>query len=155
MKIKTELFSSQIQDESIDEEQGELRGKDDREFRSNAEKTKPQVIWNIERRCFLLPQGSHRFVVESMNRIETFDFLLFSLQNQITRVPFIAVEIVRTAAPTAPKGKKVRHPISLVFRKSQIVFSFRMKIVASVIMVLRILKQHHFCIPEVNLIVQN
>jgi len=78
----------QIQEESIDEEQGELRGKDDREFRSNAEKTKAQVIWNIERRCFLLPQGSH------------------SLQNQITRVPFLAVEIVRTAAPTAPKGKK-------------------------------------------------
>ena len=47
-------------DESIDDEQGELRGKDEREFRTNAEKMKPQVIWNIERRCFLLPAGNHR-----------------------------------------------------------------------------------------------
>lgn len=101
---------SQIQEESIDDEQGELRGKDDREFRSNAEKNKAQVIWNIERRCFLLSQGSHRFilVLYSFGHIQWIVWCS-SLQNQITRVPYLAVEIVRTAAPTAPKGKKVPH----------------------------------------------
>ncbi|UJR26687.1 hypothetical protein I4U23_008003 [Adineta vaga] len=77
-----------IHEESIDDEQGELRDKKDREFRTNSEKTKSQVVWNIERRCFLLPHGSQ------------------SLQHQITRSPYIAVEIVRTSAPTAPRGKK-------------------------------------------------
>jgi len=33
---------------------------------------------------------------------------VFSLQQQITRVPYLPIEIVRTATPTAPKGKKVR-----------------------------------------------
>ncbi len=33
--------------------------------------------------------------------------LFTSLQHQITRVPYLPVEIVRTAAPTVPKGKKV------------------------------------------------
>ncbi|CAF0951914.1 unnamed protein product [Adineta steineri] len=77
-----------IHEESIDDEQGELRSKDDREFRTNSEKTKPQVVWNIERRCFLLPHGSQ------------------SLQHQITRAPYLAVEVVRTTTPTAPRGKK-------------------------------------------------
>jgi hypothetical protein len=30
-----------------------------------------------------------------------------SLQQQITRAPYLPVEIIRTAAPTAPRGKKV------------------------------------------------
>ncbi|CAF0731760.1 unnamed protein product [Adineta ricciae] len=77
-----------INEESIDDEQGDLRDKKDREFRTNAEKNKPQIVWNIERRCFLLPHGSQ------------------SLQHQITRAPYIAVEIVRSSAPTAPRGKK-------------------------------------------------
>jgi hypothetical protein len=30
-----------------------------------------------------------------------------SLQHQITRVPYLPIEIVRTTTPTVPKGKKV------------------------------------------------
>ncbi len=32
-----------------------------------------------------------------------------SLQHQITRVPYLPVEIVRTTTPTVPKGKKVNY----------------------------------------------
>ncbi|CAF0848612.1 unnamed protein product [Didymodactylos carnosus] len=77
-----------VGEEQIEDEQGELRSKDDKEFRTNAEKMKPQVVWNMERRCFFLPNGSQ------------------VLRDRITKFPYLPIEVARTTAPTAGKGKK-------------------------------------------------
>ena len=37
----------------VDEFIDDFQTKDDKEYRANAEKEKPKVIWNSERRCFL------------------------------------------------------------------------------------------------------
>ena len=95
--------------------------------------------------CRMEVTGS--FVHRPIDRGATRQFFSFSLQNQITRVPYLAVEIVRTAAPTAPKGKKVRF---FEFREEKIDSSFRTKTVASVITAWRTSKQRLCSIPEVK-----
>ena len=39
--------------DSIEDEDGEYRNKDDREHRHTAEQEKMRITWNLERRCFL------------------------------------------------------------------------------------------------------
>ena len=42
-----------ISGDGIDDEDGELKGKDEREFRTHAEHEKNRITWNVERRHFL------------------------------------------------------------------------------------------------------
>lgn len=46
--------SSQVEDQSggVDE-WGDFISKEDKDYRSTAEKEKPRVVWGCERRCFL------------------------------------------------------------------------------------------------------
>ena len=64
---------------------------------------------------------------------------IFSFQHQITRVPYLPVEIVRTAAPTAPKGKKVTSSMDY---PSKLHIAVRMMIAVSVTMGWPTSKQH-------------
>ena len=45
--------NSYVSDEPVQDELGDFTSKDDRDFRIFAEKEKPRILWNTERRCFL------------------------------------------------------------------------------------------------------
>lgn len=47
------FFFSFIPSETIEDEDGEFRGKEDREHRHTAETEKLRVTWNTERRCYM------------------------------------------------------------------------------------------------------
>ena len=51
-----------ISGDGIDDEDGELKGKDEREFRTHAEHEKNRITWNVERRHFL-DSGSSKMCV--------------------------------------------------------------------------------------------
>lgn len=46
---------------NIDEEDGELREKSERQMRQAAEQEKNRVTWNTERRCYMDPAASKRY----------------------------------------------------------------------------------------------
>ncbi|XP_037603094.1 cilia- and flagella-associated protein 70 isoform X2 [Sebastes umbrosus] len=72
-----------FQPEPIEQEDGELTGLEDREFRNEAETTKNRVSWDTEMRCFLDAGGTSR------------------LRQKITECRLWPVEIMRTLAPLA------------------------------------------------------
>ncbi|CAH1791968.1 unnamed protein product, partial [Owenia fusiformis] len=74
--------------DNIEDEDGDLRSRDEREHRSIAEQEKNRVVWNTERRCFLDPQAVKSF------------------QEKIAKNRYWPVEVMRMAVPTAGKGKK-------------------------------------------------
>lgn len=74
---------------SFAEEDGELKGADDAEFRQDAEYLKPKVTWNSEGRCFMFSEA-----------IET-------LQQKIAHYRYWPLEIIRTCLGNVKtKGKE-------------------------------------------------
>ena len=47
------LANPNVLDDPSVEEIGDFQSKEDKEFRVNAEKEKPRITWNAERRCYL------------------------------------------------------------------------------------------------------
>lgn len=52
--------NSSLAEDLISEEAGDFHTKEEKEHRINAEKEKPRIQWNTERRCFLNANASHR-----------------------------------------------------------------------------------------------
>ncbi|KAK3092740.1 hypothetical protein FSP39_006770 [Pinctada imbricata] len=77
-----------IAGDSIDDEDGEFRAKEDREHRHLAESEKLRVSWNTERRCFLDSVATKSF------------------QDKIAKCRYWPVEVMRLPQPAAAKGKK-------------------------------------------------
>ena len=53
-------FCSTIEEVSFDDEDGDLRDKEDIAFRQEAMEEKNHVTWNAERRCFLNAEAAER-----------------------------------------------------------------------------------------------
>jgi hypothetical protein len=49
-----------LAEDQIQEEAGDFHTKEEKEHRINAEKDKPRIQWNTERRCFLNTNASNR-----------------------------------------------------------------------------------------------
>lgn len=81
--------NSWITDCATDDEYGDFRSKEDRDYRKHSEQEKSRYVWNMERRCFLHPSA-----------VKTF-------QNQITKQRYWPVEVFRVHMPSGTKGKKV------------------------------------------------
>lgn len=80
--------NSLIPDSAFDDEYGDFRSKDDKEYRKQSEQEKNRYTWNMERRCFLHPSA-----------VKTF-------QNQITKQRYLPVEVFRSQLPSGNKSKK-------------------------------------------------
>ncbi|RUS91269.1 hypothetical protein EGW08_000981 [Elysia chlorotica] len=74
--------------DSIDDEDGDLKGKEDRDHRILAETEKNRVTWNMERRCYLESTAVKAF------------------QDTIAKNRYWPVEIMRLPQPSGGKGKK-------------------------------------------------
>ncbi|XP_052768283.1 cilia- and flagella-associated protein 70-like isoform X5 [Mya arenaria] len=77
-----------IANDTIDDEDGDFRGKEEREHRTIAEQEKNRVTWNTERRSYL--EGS----------------AIKSLQDKIAKCRYWPVEVMRLPQPASGKGKK-------------------------------------------------
>ncbi len=53
-------LSSMLASDSLEDEDGDFRGKEDRDHRHVSEQDKNRVTWNIERRCYLDPGANKR-----------------------------------------------------------------------------------------------
>ncbi|XP_074628391.1 cilia- and flagella-associated protein 70-like isoform X2 [Acropora palmata] len=78
---------STMEEVSFEDEDGDLRDKEDFAFRQEAMEEKNHVTWNTERRCFLSAEAAE------------------SLQNKIAQNRYWPVEIVRTPIQQATKAK--------------------------------------------------
>ncbi|OWF40657.1 Tetratricopeptide repeat protein 18 [Mizuhopecten yessoensis] len=77
-----------IASDSIEDEDGELRAKEDRDHRMISESEKLRVPWNTERRCYMENSAVKSF------------------QDKIAKCRYWPVEIMRLPPPAANKGKK-------------------------------------------------
>ncbi|XP_033734255.1 cilia- and flagella-associated protein 70-like isoform X5 [Pecten maximus] len=77
-----------VSSDSIEDEDGELRAKEDRDHRMNSESEKLRVPWNTERRCYMENSAVKSF------------------QDKIAKCRYWPVEIMRLPPPAANKGKK-------------------------------------------------
>lgn len=48
--------------EAFEDEDGDFKGKEDRDHRTTSEQEKPRVIWNTERRCYMEGSSVKRLV---------------------------------------------------------------------------------------------
>ncbi|XP_014787504.1 cilia- and flagella-associated protein 70 [Octopus bimaculoides] len=71
-----------------DNEDGDFRSKENREYRKHSELERPKFIWNMERRCFLHQTGSKHL-------LET-----------ITTKRYLPLEILRISVPSGGRVKK-------------------------------------------------
>ncbi|XP_061173813.1 cilia- and flagella-associated protein 70-like isoform X1 [Saccostrea echinata] len=74
--------------DNIDDEDGEFKGKEEREHRHMAETEKLRVTWNTERRCYMDAMATKSF------------------QDKIAKCRYWPVEVMRLPQPAAAKGKK-------------------------------------------------
>ncbi|XP_053401426.1 cilia- and flagella-associated protein 70-like isoform X42 [Mercenaria mercenaria] len=77
-----------IAQDAIEDEDGDFRGKDDREHRTVAEQEKNRCTWNTERRSYL--EGS----------------AVKSFQDKIAKCRYWPLEVMRLPQPASGKGKK-------------------------------------------------
>ncbi|XP_060604485.1 cilia- and flagella-associated protein 70-like isoform X13 [Ruditapes philippinarum] len=77
-----------IAQDAIEDEDGDFRGKDDREHRTIAEQEKNRCTWNTERRSYL--EGS----------------AVKSFQDKIAKCRYWPLEVMRLPQPASGKGKK-------------------------------------------------
>ncbi|CAL1530492.1 unnamed protein product [Lymnaea stagnalis] len=82
------LPDSYLFSDPIDEEDGDLKSKEDREHRIIAETEKLHVTWNMERRCYLNPSAVKVF------------------QESIGRCRYWPLEVMRYPVPVVSKSKK-------------------------------------------------
>lgn len=80
--------ASHEQQNTNEEEIGDFTSKEDREHRVIAEKEKPRIQWNTERKCYLNSLNSN------------------NLREQVLKTRYWPVEIMRSAIPTGLKAKK-------------------------------------------------
>ncbi|KAL8608639.1 hypothetical protein ACOMHN_002868 [Nucella lapillus] len=88
--LATSVFipDSFITSDPVEDEDGELRGKEDREHRQLSEAEKLRVMWNTERRCYLESSAVKGF------------------QDSVAKNRFWPVEIFRLPQPPQSKSKK-------------------------------------------------
>ncbi|XP_076442365.1 cilia- and flagella-associated protein 70-like isoform X3 [Babylonia areolata] len=82
------ITDSVIASDPVEDEDGDFRGKEDREHRQMSEAEKLRVTWNTERRCYLESSA------------------VKALQEAVARNRFWPVEIFRLPQPSGGKGKK-------------------------------------------------
>ena len=70
-----------IPSDPIDDEDGDYRGKEDREHRLTAEQDKNRVLWNVERRSYLESSATKRFA--------SYDAVLETVQINVLIIQFL------------------------------------------------------------------
>jgi len=61
-------FYRLVSSDPVEDETGELKSKEDQEFRQNSELMKLRVTWNIERRCYIDAAGIKRWISIFLSR---------------------------------------------------------------------------------------
>ncbi|XP_048244462.1 cilia- and flagella-associated protein 70-like isoform X2 [Haliotis rufescens] len=82
------ITDAYVSADTVEDEDGELRGKEDRELRAVSEIDKNRITWNTERRCYMETSSVKGF------------------QDSIAKTRYWPVEIFRLPQPSGGKGKK-------------------------------------------------